>query len=122
MKQNKESDLTLPLQIVNEDGTDTNFEYPENPLKDKWDKLYPPTRDGKPCGPVLGYKEDGLPIMNYTCVLCHEEKCQHSSYWKVPEEDREEWEKYRQAVLEYHKIHNPSMVKTLESMGVGQEE
>ena len=51
----------------------------------KWEKKYPPIKDGKPCcGPILGYKNDGRPIANYSCVLCHEEKCIHSDYWKVP--------------------------------------
>lgn len=97
------------IRIVNEDGTDIDFEYPQTDLYDKWDKLYPPMRYGEPCSTILGYQENGAPIMNYGCVLCHNEKCRHSSYWKVPEEDKEEWDKYREAVYQYDLKHNPKL-------------
>lgn len=102
------------IRIVNEDGTDIDFEYPKTELYDKWDKLYPPTRYGKPCGTVLGYMDDGKPIANYGCVLCTNEKCRHSNSWVVPEEDKEEWERYRAAVREYDKVHNPTSYKMIE--------
>lgn len=97
------------VEIINEDGSKMN-DRPKNPLKEKWDKLYPPTRNGKPCKTILGYYDNGRHIMNYTCVLCYEEKCQYSNNWKVPEEDREEYEKYSKQVDEYNKIHNPSLI------------
>ena len=68
-------------------------------------------RNGIPCGPYLGKFDDGKPIMNYTCVMCYEEKCQHSDNWKVPEEDKEEYEKYLEQVEEYNKTHNPTLYK-----------
>ena len=92
-----------PLTIVNEDGTP--FDPPENPLKEKWEKLYPPTRYGQPCGIILGYTSDGKPIANYSCILCHEEKCPHSEYWKVPDEDKEVYEEYQRQVENYHRTH-----------------
>ena len=103
-----------PITLVNEDGTDINFEYPQTDLYDKWDKKYPPTRNGKPCSNVLGYQDDGTPIMNYTCVLCGETKCRHSSNWIVPEEDKETWEQYINAIREYDRVHNPSIAKKLD--------
>ena len=96
-----------PIEIVNEDGTSID-DFPENPLKEKWDKLYPPTRNGKPCSNILGYSDDGTPIMNYTCIFCTE-LCQHSDKWKVPEEDKEEWDKYMEEIKEYNRIHNPKL-------------
>lgn len=105
---NEEINKPIKLKIVNEDGSNMD-DFPENPLIEKWDNLYPPTRWGKPCGPVLGYYDDGKPIMNYTCVMCHEKKCRHSDDWEVPEEDREEYEKYLKQVDEYNKIHNPRL-------------
>ena len=95
-------------EIINEDGSKMD-DFPKNPLKEKWDKLYPPTRNGKPCSPYLGKYDDGRPIMNYTCVICHEKKCQHSDDWEIPEEDKEEYEKYQKQVDEYNKIHNPKL-------------
>lgn len=44
--------IKLPITIVNEDGTE--FDYPENPLLDKWKKKYTVTKDGEPCIPVIG--------------------------------------------------------------------
>lgn len=92
--------------IINEDGTD--LIWPPNPLKEKWEKLYPPTKQGEPCSPELGHFNDGKPIMNYSCVLCCEEKCFHSNNWTVPEEDREVYEKYLEECKEYYNKHNPS--------------
>lgn len=102
------------IRIVNEDGTDIDFEYPHTDLYDKWDKLYPPMRYGKTCSTILGYQENGAPIMNYGCVLCHNKKCRHSNSWVVPEDDKEEWERYRAAVREYDKVHNPTSYKMIE--------
>lgn len=116
------NDIQKPFitKIINEDGSKMD-DYPKNPLKEKWDKLYPPMRYGEPCSIILGYYEDGKPIMNYSCVLCYEEKCPHSNGWKVPEEDKEEYEKYQKQIDEYHKIHNPSLYK-LKTGDIGLEE
>ena len=100
--------IDKPLKLMNEDGTE--FNPPKNPLEEKWDRLYPPMRYGEPCGPVLGYYEDGRPIMNYSCVLCHEEKCPISDSWKVPEEDREVYEAWRKEYSEYYHKHNPDFL------------
>lgn len=99
------------IDIVNEDETDIDF--PVNPLLEKWDKLYPPMRYGKPCSAILGYFGNGRPIMNYSCVLCNEEKCRYSSNWKVPDEDKAVWDDYLRQVEEYNKIHNPKLYELL---------
>lgn len=79
--------------IINEDGT--TFDPPKNPLKEKWDELYPPT-------PMPEYSQicDG-----YSCMWCG--RCPEGDDWKVPEEDKEIWEQYQKQVDEYNKIHNP---------------
>lgn len=90
-----------PLKIVNEDGTDALLDYPENPLKEKWAKLYPPI-------PKPQYSQvcDG-----YSCMWC--DRCPEGSNWKVPEEDLEIWNKYLDDCLEYDRIHNPTMYKDI---------
>ena len=102
---------TLTITIVNEDGTPC--ELPENPLEEKWKKLYPPTKNGKPCSDILGYTDDNRPIANYSCILCHEDKCPHSNYWEVPEEDKEIYEEYRKQVNEYNRLHNPKLYEEI---------
>lgn len=94
-------EIKFPLQIINEDGTDCNFEYPENPLKEKWDKLYPPNQRYKS-------KEN---CQGYSCMWCG--LCPYGSHWKVPEEDKELWQEYRKKVFEYHKIHNPDLAELM---------
>lgn len=96
--------IEFPIELVNNDGTSMD-DFPKNPLEEKWDNLYPPTRMGEPCSPVLGKSEDGSPIMNYSCVLCHEKKCRHSDSFEVPEEDKAEYEDYQKKVEEYNKLH-----------------
>ncbi len=93
--------MIFPIELVNEDGTDCNFEYPENPLKEKWKRLYPPI-------PKPEYSQvcDG-----YSCMCCG--RCPKGDYWKVPEEDMEVWNKYQKDIAEYHRIHNPSLYKML---------
>lgn len=87
------------LNVVNEDGTPLGFEHPENPLKEKWDRLYPPT-------PMPQYSQvcDG-----YSCMWCG--RCPSGSNWKVPEEDKEVWEQYLEQCKEYDRIHNPNWFK-----------
>lgn len=87
------------LNVINEDGTSIDFEFPVNPLEEKWDKLYPPI-------PMPQYSQvcDG-----YSCMWCG--RCPDGSYWKVPEEDEEVWERYQEQLRKYDKIHNPSLVR-----------
>ena len=83
------------LQIVNEDGTELSL--PENPLIEKWTKLYPAT-------PMPQFSQvcDG-----YSCMWC--DRCPKGEYWEVPDDDKEIWEEYQRQVEEYLKIHNPSL-------------
>lgn len=91
----------FPIQLVNEDGTDCNFKFPENPLEEKWNRLYPPI-------PKPEYSQvcDG-----YSCMCCG--RCPKGSYWKVPEEDKEVWDEYKKEIMEYHKIHNPNLYEMM---------
>lgn len=91
----------FPIQLVNENGTNCNFEFPKNPLAEKWNRLYPPT-------PKPEYSQvcDG-----YSCMCCG--RCPKGSYWKVPEEDKEIWDKYQKEIMEYHKIHNPNLYEMI---------
>lgn len=65
------------IMVTNEDGTPIYFEYPQNPLKEKWDKLYPPI-------PMPQYSQV---CDDYSCMWCG--RCPNGSNWKVPEEDRQ---------------------------------
>lgn len=85
------------LNVLNEDGTPIDFEYLENPLKEKWDRLYPP----KPMPQHSQVCDD------YSCMWCG--RCPRGINWEVPEEDREVWEQYQERVREYNRIHNPSL-------------
>ena len=96
------SEITHSIHIVNEDGTELGFEFPKNPLQEKWDKLYPPT-------PMPQYSQ----VCNgYSCMWC--DRCPQGSNWKVPNEDKEIWDEYQRQIKEYHKIHNPSLVTKVE--------
>lgn len=108
-------DIKFPITIVNNDGTPID-DYPKNPLWDKWLEKYPPMRHGHSCGPEIGKFGDGRPMMNYTCVICTEDKCPYSQYWKVPEEDKEEWEAYRKEVEEYDKLHGNFIAETADKL------
>ena len=90
------------IKISNEDGTPLGFECPENPLKEKWDKLYPP----------IPKPEFSQVCDVYGCIWC--DRCPRGDNWKVPEEDREVWEQYQEQLYEYHKIHNPSLFKAID--------
>lgn len=78
--------------IVNEDGT--MFDPPKNPLKEKWDKLYPPT-------PMPQYSQvcDG-----YSCMHCG--RCPNGELWKCPAEDKEVFKAYQSSVRDYIFAHN----------------
>ncbi len=89
----------LIKKIVNEDGTDINP--PQNPLKEKWDKLYP----AKPM-PQYSQVCDG-----YSCISCT--RCPRGGNWEVPEEDRVTYEKYLTEYQEYMLLHNPSRRKEM---------
>ena len=82
------------------DGTEPNP--PENPLKEKWDKLYPPT-------PMPQYSEvcDG-----YSCMGCS--RCPQGDYWKVPEEDKEVYEQYKKNLEAYWESHGGFLNATFE--------
>ena len=97
--------------ILNEDGSE--FDPPINPLLEKWKEKYN-TKNGEPCSSVLGYRSNGTPIMNYSCVLCHEKNCYVSDGFIVPEEDKDIYEKYLKDNKEYMKLHNPLLSKLLE--------
>lgn len=92
-------EIKTPIEVTNEDGTSLGFGFPKNPLKEKWDKLYPPI-------PMPQYSQvcDG-----YSCMWC--DRCPHGDRWKVPEEDKEIFEQYQEQIREYHRIHNPSLFK-----------
>ena len=83
--------------IINEDGTD--FHPPVNPLKDKWDRLYPPNQKHK----------DKSNCEGYGCMWC--DLCPNGSYWKVPEEDKEIWDRHIKDVDRYLKLHNPTLYR-----------
>lgn len=100
--------ITLPLKIVNEDGTSIE-DFPKNPLKDRWEKQYQLDKFGRPCSPIAGYQEDGRPYMNYGCVLCCSTQCHHSDCFIIPEEDKQVYEEYKNQIKEYNRIHNPSL-------------
>lgn len=104
-----EDKINTPLKIVMEDGTPLES-VPRNPLIDKW-KKEGHTKDslGNECSDILGYYKDGRPIVNYNCVLCSSSECYLSDAWKVPEEDKETYEKWQKEVKEFHKLHNPEM-------------
>lgn len=82
----------IHLDVINEDGT-TLDDYPKNPLILKWDTMVP--------------KQCGDPSVNYACVQCYNEKCYHSNGFIMDEEDKEEYQKYRDKISAYDKLHNP---------------
>lgn len=86
--------------IIFPDGT--IFDPPKNPLKEKWDKLYPPV-------PKPEYSEvcDG-----YSCMGCG--RCPSGDYWKVPEEDKEIYEQYKKEFDEYCDSHGGFLNATIQ--------
>ena len=92
-------EIITPLEVVNEDGTPIGFEFPKNPLKEKWDKLYPPTQR----------YESREYCEGYACLFCG--KCPYGALWEIPEEDQELWYEYKRQIYEYDQIHNPSLAK-----------
>lgn len=89
------------MELVNDDGTE--FTPPENPLKEKWDRLYPPTPN-----PQASQVCDG-----YSCMWCG--RCPRGEYWKVPEEDKEVYEQYKKDFEAYMREHNPDVYERLDS-------
>lgn len=57
---------------------------PKNPLEEKWKK--------EECGHI-----------SYSCMYCA--NCHFGEYWEVPEEDREEYEKYKALYEIWNKKH-----------------
>lgn len=103
MKSNKRN--CSIIKVVNNDGTSLS-DFPVNSLIDKWKSMeYTQNTNGESCSNILGYQENGAPYMNYGCVLCMSEKCYHSNNWKVPEEDKEEYEEYLNKVRQYNIEH-----------------
>ena len=71
-------------KILNGDGTE--FSPPRNPLREKWERLYP-----------------GCEATGYKCMYCGE--CPCGDYWKVPEEDLNLYDLYVQSVRQYNLEH-----------------
>lgn len=94
----------FPIELINEDGTDIDYNYPENPLKEKWNKLYPSI-------PKPEYSQvcDG-----YSCMYCG--RCPKGDNWEIPKEDKEVWDRYQKQIMEYHKLHNPDLYKILNNI------
>lgn len=88
--------------IINNDNTSID-DIPKNPLRDKWESMI--SRNGKPCSLVLGYNEDGSPIMNYSCIMCDEKSCYHSDSFVVPDEDRSTYNKFLNELDDYFRTH-----------------
>lgn len=93
--------MTFPMQLINEDGTDCDFEYPKNPLEEKWNKLF---------SQVIKDKYS-LVCDGYSCMYCG--RCPKGDYWKIPKEDKEVWNKYQKEIMEYHRVHNPNLYKAM---------
>lgn len=94
--------MSQVIELVNNDGTSID-KMPKNPLEEKWAKKYNLNGFGVECSNVLGKSENGNPIMNFSCVICHSRGCWRSDSFVVPEEDKEEYEKYLKELNEYHK-------------------
>lgn len=87
------------INILNEDGTEFSSDFPQNPLQEEWNKIYPQT-------PISQYSQ----VCDiYSCMWC--DRCPKGDYWKVPEENKEIWDKYQRQIYEYDKVHNPSIVR-----------
>lgn len=44
---------------------------------------------------------------SYHCMYC--DKCHYGDYWEIPDEDKEEYEKYCNSFSDYIKKHNPEI-------------
>lgn len=112
-KELKEVNISLPITVVNEDGTPF-IETPINPLQQKWeDKGYNKNSSGCECRPIIINNSDNKILMNYSCLLCSSTECYHSKYWVVPEEDKEAYNEYLDNVKKFFKKHNPVISKKL---------
>lgn len=90
--------------ILNEDGTSfLSMPMLENPLAEKWAKLYPP----------IPKPEASQVCDDYSCMWCG--RCPRGSYWQCPDEDKEIYEQYLKDKREYMLSHNPSLKKIYEN-------
>lgn len=74
---------------------------PENPLKEKWEKLYPPI-------PKPEYSQvcDG-----YSCMWCG--RCPRGENWKCPEEDAEIYAQYQKELNAWFDRHSEYFAKAI---------
>lgn len=56
----------------------------------------------------------------YSCMWC--DRCPNGTYWKVPEEDMEQWMMYQNKIKEYHKKHNPCLYDVLYNNDLNKED
>lgn len=79
------------MSIVKKNTGPLSSDFPQNPLKEKWGKLYPPI-------PMPQYSQvcDG-----YSCMYCG--RCPSGANWEVPKEDEKVWEQYQEQLREYDK-------------------
>ena len=71
----------------------SKYEPPENPLKDKWEKLYPSV-------PKPEYSQV---CDDYSCMWC--ERCPKGEYWEVPDEDKAVYQHYMTELYTYIEKH-----------------
>lgn len=101
--------MVLPIEVVCEDGTPLT-EAPKNPLVEQWkNEGYTKNNFGNECNDILGYYEDGRPIMNYSCVLCTSPNCFKSEGWKIPEKDKVTYDKWIKEMDVFYILHNPTL-------------
>ena len=80
----KEDRLEFPITVL-----EFPEEMPVNPLKEKWDKLYPPTPKANASQVCDGY----------SCMWCG--RCPRGDNWKCPEEDLEVYTEYKKELRKY---------------------
>lgn len=103
------SNGVTPFKLVMDDGEPAE-NMPKNPLIDKWKQEgYTKNHHGIECRDILGHYEDGRPIPNYSCVLCHSKNCYLSDGFEIPKEDKEVYDKWRTDVDEFFRLHNKNM-------------
>ena len=84
-------------------------------LVEQWkNEGYTKNNFGNECNDILGYYEDGRPIMNYSCVLCTSPNCFKSEGWKIPEKDKVTYDKCQELeiIVNEQKVLNDKVVET----------